>query len=362
MTTLELILRLVGIALLTSLCLILLRTRPRDLRPLAGAWLAASVGAFLLTSMPDADRWLGVAIYPLTALCSTHPVWFWLASMALFSDIRTLHRSHLVSLGGMAALGVLYQSLLGSPAVSAPVFQALGIAFGIGSLSFACLAPLAVYLGLAGDLDERRRRIRRWFVPAISLYLALVAATQLVVLMRGRATPDALVVLNLAAIDAFAALALSTFVRFRIVNWLRFDETTARPVLSHLEQSVLERLHARFLPERLYARQSLTLLKLAELLGTQEHVLRRVINGGLGYRSFNDFLHSHRLREASQRLRDPAARRVPVLTIALDAGYGSIGPFNRAFRERFGMTPTQYRRAPDSEVELAGEPSPLRGR
>jgi len=42
-----------------------------------------------------------------------------------------------------------------------------------------------------------------------------------------------------------------------------------------------------------------------------------------------------------------------VLTIALEAGYGSIGPFNRAFRERFGMTPTEYRRASDDDAERA---------
>ena len=41
-----------------------------------------------------------------------------------------------------------------------------------------------------------------------------------------------------------------------------------------------------------------------------------------------------------------------VLTIALEAGYGSIGPFNRAFKERFGLTPTEYRRAPIPDDEL----------
>ncbi|HSD75606.1 MAG TPA: AraC family transcriptional regulator [Steroidobacteraceae bacterium] len=362
MTTLELILRFIGVALLVTLCVILLRARVRDLKSRALAGLAASVSAFLLTSISGADEWFGVAIYPMTALCSTHPVWFWLASLAMFSDIRTLHRSHVVSLVGMALLGVLYQSLLAAPTASTSTTYALGIAFGIASLSFAGLAPLSVYLGFEGDLDERRRRIRRWFVPAASLYLALVVATQFIVLIHGRATPQPLVLLNIAAIDAVAALALSTFVRFRVVNWLAVVETAAPVALSHAEQSVLKRLNARFLPERLYARQSLTITELAGLLGTQEHVLRHVINGGLGFRSFSDFLHCHRLGEASLRLRDPAARRIPVLTIALDVGYGSIGPFNRAFKERFGMTPTRYRRAPDIEVELTAEPFPSRGR
>jgi AraC-like DNA-binding protein len=32
-----------------------------------------------------------------------------------------------------------------------------------------------------------------------------------------------------------------------------------------------------------------------------------------------------------------------VLTIALDVGFGSIGPFNRAFKAGTGLTPTEFR-------------------
>jgi len=35
---------------------------------------------------------------------------------------------------------------------------------------------------------------------------------------------------------------------------------------------------------------------------------------------------------------------VPVITIAMDAGFQSLGPFNRAFKETTGVTPTEYRR------------------
>ncbi|MGP8122947.1 MAG: helix-turn-helix domain-containing protein, partial [Xanthobacteraceae bacterium] len=31
-------------------------------------------------------------------------------------------------------------------------------------------------------------------------------------------------------------------------------------------------------------------------------------------------------------------------TIALDAGFQSLGPFNRAFKSETGVTPTEYRR------------------
>ena len=41
-----------------------------------------------------------------------------------------------------------------------------------------------------------------------------------------------------------------------------------------------------------------------------------------------------------------------MLTIALDCGYGSIGPFNRAFKARFGITPTQFRNSAMHRAEI----------
>jgi AraC-like DNA-binding protein len=35
---------------------------------------------------------------------------------------------------------------------------------------------------------------------------------------------------------------------------------------------------------------------------------------------------------------------VPVLTIAMDAGFQSLGPFNRAFKAATDLTPTEFRR------------------
>jgi AraC-like DNA-binding protein len=91
-----------------------------------------------------------------------------------------------------------------------------------------------------------------------------------------------------------------------------------------------------------YRREGLTLAALAADLGIGEAALRALINQQLGYRNFNDFLHHYRLEEAAARL---TTQELPILSIALECGYGSIGPFNRAFRQRFGMTPTEHRAA-----------------
>jgi AraC-like DNA-binding protein len=55
-------------------------------------------------------------------------------------------------------------------------------------------------------------------------------------------------------------------------------------------------------------------------------------------------------------LRDPQCAHLPVLTIALDCGFGSIGPFNRAFKARTGKTPTQFRSDTPGSGRHSAEP------
>jgi AraC-like DNA-binding protein len=95
--------------------------------------------------------------------------------------------------------------------------------------------------------------------------------------------------------------------------------------------------------EGAYRETGLTISSLASGLNHPEHQLRRLINGHLGFRNFTAFLNSYRIKEAQERLSDLDRVRVPVLTTALDLGYGSLGPFNRAFKESTGMTPTEFR-------------------
>jgi AraC-like DNA-binding protein len=82
---------------------------------------------------------------------------------------------------------------------------------------------------------------------------------------------------------------------------------------------------------------------LALRLKLPEHRLRRLINQRLGHRSFSAFLNQWRLADVKQALADPTQTAVPISTIALDAGFGSLGPFNRAFKAQTGLTPSEFR-------------------
>ena len=95
---------------------------------------------------------------------------------------------------------------------------------------------------------------------------------------------------------------------------------------------------------RVYREMGLTLADLGRQAGIPVYRLREAINGGLGYRNFNDFLNSYRVREAAERLGDEAQRDTQVLVIALEAGFRSLSTFNKAFRTVHDRTPTEYRR------------------
>ena len=46
---------------------------------------------------------------------------------------------------------------------------------------------------------------------------------------------------------------------------------------------------------------------------------------------------------AKAALADPANARASISALAFDLGYASLGPFNRAFKDATGLTPTAWR-------------------
>ena len=118
---------------------------------------------------------------------------------------------------------------------------------------------------------------------------------------------------------------------------------------------LLRRLDHLMTVERIYRQEGLAIGALAARLDVPEHRLRQAINEGLGYRNFNAYLNHYRIEDARLALSDLAQREVPVLTIAMDAGFQSIGPFNRAFKAETGVTPTEFRREALSRPQTAPE-------
>jgi AraC-like DNA-binding protein len=87
------------------------------------------------------------------------------------------------------------------------------------------------------------------------------------------------------------------------------------------------------------AARPLQLKEMAASAGMSKYHFLRVFRRLTGVTP-HQYLISARLRRAALAL---ASSRRPVITIALEAGFGDLSTFNKAFRAAFGLTPTQYR-------------------
>jgi AraC-like DNA-binding protein len=150
--------------------------------------------------------------------------------------------------------------------------------------------------------------------------------------------------LGLCALAVLAGWMVVQSAELQLATGNDRDRPSRPPREAVVDHAELERLEQMMSVERAYRQEGLTIAALAGKLELPEYRLRQLINEGLGYRNFNAFLNHYRLEDAKAALSDPSQREVPILTIAMDAGFQSIGPFNRAFKADTGATPTEFRR------------------
>jgi AraC-like DNA-binding protein len=300
--------------------------------------LTVGVGAYMYCSMGSHEP--SLAILPLVALCILIPPLFWLFANAAFDDAFRIKAWH--ALPVLAALVLGFWTLLN---FNSPVSIGTGLLARLLSLAFVLGGLWIAFRSRRSDLVESRRKFRDWLTAIVGLYMLGVIAAEIALL--GKEPSPLANTLNVAAILVVSHLACHGLSSARMNALEAIPTPTPLPpdTPPNEEQRLLDRLRVAMEDNFVYRENGLSISGLAGKLGVQEHTLRRLINQRLGFRNFNEFLNRYRLRDACGRLRAAETRALPILTIALDVGYSSITPFNRAFKEVLGMTPTQYREA-----------------
>jgi AraC-like DNA-binding protein len=320
----------------------------------ASRWSALfvlGVAAYVVESAPGFGsldlRWR----LPIHVVSCGTPAAFWIAMGGFFVDEfrpRWYHGLAWLALAMVATAEMFVHSTFIDAAHSA--------------LSLLCIL-LAIWHALAGratDLVEGRRRLRVLFAIVTALYTALIVASYW--LWQGGMSVASLSLANaiglVSVIFLFAMLGSS----FAQPSSLAAARATPALVRAGPTQSVANDLRTPASPigpdealitalrklidhDKVYREPDLSIASLAQKLDIPEYRLRRLINEQLGHRNFSAFINGYRLAEVETALGDPVQADVPILTIALDAGFGSIGPFNRAFKAHTGLTPSEYRRA-----------------
>ncbi len=301
-----------------------------------------SAAAFVVESASPLAQLHAAWLIPLRVAATGAPALLWLVATACFDDSGRPARRRELAWLGLLALGAL--ALAARTAALWALVDAV-------ALLFLGLTVAAALNGHAADLLEGRRRFRVALVVAIALFGAGI-------IVKGRLPhggPATATALSLVIAGGLLALAA-------VVAWIELGPAPVpAPVPAPLpatgqpprpppepeppgEAALAARVLAVMTDEKLYREEGFGIARLAARLDVPEYRVRRAINGQLGHRNFTSFVNGYRLADVTAALADPGQAAVPILTIALDAGFQSVGPFNRAFKAHAGMTPTDYRR------------------
>ena len=271
-------------------------------------------------------------------------VFIWLFGFLVFEDDFKIQNRHI-------AAGLLYVI----PAVIicidvGPVWPdppSMGIVtlnlYGILLMTHLAFKILS---GYNNDLVRRRRRMRFFFVGGLLSVGMMASVAHIQILPFSNEAMNRFEMVAIFGLTVWAFLWLTRLDEGELMFSPAIIATPAAPSLQDPRDEALKaRLIGLMNEDKAYLEQGLTIRALAEKLKAPEHRLRHVINKGLGYRNFSAFLNDYRIRAVKQALAEPDNANLPILTLAMDHGYNSLAPFNRAFRETEGVTPSEYRQS-----------------
>ncbi len=336
-TAFDLGLRGAVVGLFLVVCLALLRYTAVRLTAHLGIALGVAGAAYAISTAPFFPMWSFGWNSPFIVLAMGSPVIFWLWASAIFDKDFVLQPWHGAVWAFVAGLGlVAYNGWTDWPALAVICGRMLALA----SIGFALLAAAQISKGWRKALTTAQGRLLIALVIGITVQIVLSAGAGLA------AVPTRSISLAVALGLGGAALLSIWMTLFYppesepavagagVGNGEagRSSGSYSRAPLSALDRACLNRLQHLMTVERAYRQEGLTTGQLAVRLGMPEHRLRTLIRDGPAHRNFNAFLNRYRLDEAKAALADPGQTGVSVLTIALDAGFQSLTPFNRAFK------------------------------
>lgn len=92
-----------------------------------------------------------------------------------------------------------------------------------------------------------------------------------------------------------------------------------------------------------FLNMDLSLNELATSLNTYPHYITQILNK-IFNQNFYEFVNSYRTEEAKIELTNPKNDNLTILAIAYNCGFNSKSSFNRIFKQKTGLTPSEYRK------------------
>jgi len=333
------ILQISCVTILALVCFLLTMYAKTALNTWTGITFAASIICYLVLDTAIVRNNYVLFSIALTGSISV-PVVFFLLTKAIFDD--HFKPTYLIILWfAMEIIPHLWIYLRPVVSFDCAVIQVSDVAAVITSIGFVLAGLYTAIKTGKGDLIESRLKFRRVFIGVTA---ALIVITLIVEsIPNAKNHVDGLQILQRSSMLILTMFFLLRNFQIRPGFFFR-EPTREKPVITE-DNQLRRKLEDLMDVKKIYHKEGLTIKELSDMLNEQEYRVRRLINGELGFRNFNDFLNKYRVNEACEILADASQNRKTVLEIAYSLGYQSIGPFNKAFRELKNTTPTAFRKS-----------------
>jgi len=333
-----------------------LKTDPRASSAQVFALMALMIVLYLLNGMTaahidsqfqlDLTRWELIISIGISSI----PGLFMIYCFLIFQEEQKFPYTLGIAFAAQIFLSALLplSGLFGDPFLPVGSWIYISYSQAILQLIFVIFAIYWTLKDWSADLVADRR-ILRWFI--IGLQGALIFTVIFVenFLVDGGSTEN-------ATAQSFIVYAIALLTLGMLLVTLRFDFVSLGYVIRKVAELSIEpekegtaifdidSFNKAFKEQLLYREAGLTISMLAKSLNIPEYRLRAFIHKQLGFRNFNAMLHQYRIEDSGNVLSDNENQNISILTIALSVGYQSITPFNKAFREIKGVTPSEYRK------------------
>ena len=275
--------------------------------------------------------------------------WAWLLTRALFDPAR-----HDAWWPRIVAVMI---AVTGAMSIAAPVDGGLlrfaDNAYALSGSAALLLTFIEPFHGRWRDMTSPERRFR---VAFLVLY-ALLVAVSILGLQVSNAGPGEAdrndLIRSACAVIGLAGGAAAVWFRLRHPLAEPGGTPPARRAPTTEDTRLAERVLGLLRDEAIDAEPDLRIGDLAARLGQPEYKVSQCISAALGYANFNRLINHHRIERAKRLLADPDQDQ-SILEVAFECGFGSVGPFNRAFKDQVGITPRAFRAA--SRSAEAGRP------
>ena len=262
----------------------------------------------------------------------------WLLSRALFRTSAGDERWTYAVVGVLFLIGfTLYiTGLMGLPREGV-----LGFVARISTLISSTMLLLPIFEAVDGISKENRKE-RVFRLGFLGSY-GLILTTAMIVSLPAFAGIEHTVQMTLSALVLCGTAFAANYRKQLTAQHLkaRADTRSDGAEGQRLARALTDLLE----DQKVYLEPDIKVSDIAQRLRTAQYKVTRCITGQLAFTNFNQMINTYRIDEAKRLLADPGCSDRSVLSIAMDSGFGSIGPFNRAFKQRTSMTPLEFRKS-----------------